>query len=96
MRRTPSIRRTAVALLLAAPVLAACTENADPAEAGADGDPRALTVTSSEDACDLSAAEAPAGTLRFDVTNAGSQVTEFYLLGEDGLRIVGEVENVGP
>ena len=24
------------------------------------------------------------------------QVTEFYLLGEDGLRIVGEVENIGP
>ena len=26
----------------------------------------------------------------------GDQVTEFYLLGEDGLRIVAEVENVGP
>ena len=46
--------------------------------------------------CDLSATEAPAGTLTFDVTNTGSQVTEFYLLGEDGLRIVGEVENIGP
>ena len=33
---------------------------------------------------------------RFDVTNSGSDVTEFYLLGEDGLRIVGEVENIGP
>jgi len=30
------------------------------------------------------------------VTNTGSQVTEFYLLGEDGLRIVAEVENIGP
>ena len=30
------------------------------------------------------------------MTNTGSQVTEFYLLGEDGLRIVGEVENIGP
>ena len=30
------------------------------------------------------------------MTNDGSQVTEFYLLGEDGLRIVGEVENIGP
>jgi len=30
------------------------------------------------------------------VTNDGSQVTEFYLLGDDGLRIVGEVENIGP
>ena len=59
-------------------------------------DARALTVESSEDACDLSAAEAPAGTLTFDVTNSGSQVTEFYLLGDDGLRIVAEVENIGP
>ena len=30
------------------------------------------------------------------MTNGGSQVTEFYLLGDDGLRIVGEVENIGP
>ncbi len=34
--------------------------------------------------------------LTFDVTNTGSQVTEFYLLGDDGLRIVAEIENVGP
>ena len=80
------------ALLLAVPVLAACTENAEPTE----GDPRSIAVSSTDDACDLSAHEAPAGTLRFDVTNAGSDVTEFYLLGEDGLRIVGEVENIGP
>jgi hypothetical protein len=59
-------------------------------------DSRALTVSSTDSACDLSATEAPAGTLSFDVTNAGTQVTEFYLLGEDGLRIVAEVENVGP
>ncbi len=30
------------------------------------------------------------------MTNGGTKVTEFYLLGEDGLRIVGEVENIGP
>ena len=79
-------------LLLSVPALAACTQNADPSE----GDPRAIAVTSSADACDLTATEAPAGTLRFDVTNTGDDVTEFYLLGEDGLRIVGEVENIGP
>jgi iron uptake system component EfeO len=55
-----------------------------------------MTVSSTDSACDLSATEAPAGTLTFDVVNTGSQVTEFYLLGEDGLRIVGEVENIGP
>jgi iron uptake system component EfeO len=89
---------TVTALLLASPLLAACTENADPASSadGGKADARALTVDSSADACAVSATEAPAGTLTFDVTNTGSQVTEFYLLGEDGLRIVGEVENVGP
>ena len=88
-----------LALALAVPALAACTENA-PASGEAGGDQaasaRSLTVSSSDSACDLSATEAPAGTLTFDVTNTGGQVTEFYLLGKDGLRIVGEVENIGP
>lgn len=87
----------ASALLLAAPALAACTENTDAdASGGGGGDGRSLTVASSADACELSADEAPAGTLTFDVTNTGDEVTEFYLLGEDGLRIVAEVENIGP
>lgn len=85
-----------VALLLATPVLAACTENADRDAGSGDGDARSITVTSTADGCALSTTEAPAGNLTFDVTNDGSQVTEFYLLGEDGLRIVGEVENIGP
>ncbi|QIG42266.1 peptidase M75 family protein [Nocardioides anomalus] len=88
----------AVACLAAAPFLAACTENTDSNAGGAadTGNPRALSVESTDDGCQVSAAEAPAGTLTFDVTNTGSQVTEFYLLGEDGLRIVSEVENIGP
>ena len=85
-----------VATLAAVPALAACTQNATDGGAAKGGDSRALTVTSSADACKLSAGKAPAGTLTFDVTNTGSDVTEFYLLGADGLRIVGEVENVGP
>ena len=84
------------ALLLALPLVAACTDNAGSGNGTDAGDARALSVTSSDDACELSAVEAPAGTLTFDVANSGSQVTEFYLLGEDGLRIVAEVENVGP
>ena len=93
------MRKTLVttALVVAVPFLAACTENSDGGGGAADGgNPRALTVESSDSECALSAAEAPAGTLTFDVTNTGSQVTEFYLLGEDGLRIVAEVENIGP
>ena len=89
----------AVTALVALPLLAACTQDADAGAgtgSGSDTDPRALVVDSSADACTLSATEAPAGTLSFDVTNSGDQVTEFYLLGEDGLRIVAEVENIGP
>jgi iron uptake system component EfeO len=84
-----------VATLAVVPALAGCTENVS-ADGDEGGDARAVTVTSSDDACELSAVEAPAGTLTFDVTNTGSDVTEFYLLGSDGLRIVGEVENIGP
>ncbi len=84
-----------IGMALALPVLAACTENVDPSDAEA-GDVRSVEVTSSADACELTATEVPAGTVTFDVTNTGNEVTEFYLLGEDGLRIVGEVENVGP
>ncbi|MDH2414121.1 iron uptake system protein EfeO [Nocardioides sp. CER19] len=92
--RKPALALTAAALV-AAPVFAACTENASSAT-GDKGDPRSLTVSSSADACDLSATSAPAGKLTFDVTNTGSQVTEFYLLGADGLTIKAEIENIGP
>ncbi|QIX26127.1 PbrT family lead (Pb2+) uptake porter [Nocardioides sp. JQ2195] len=80
-----------VPILVAAPLLASCTENAK----SDDSDPRSITVVSSDDGCDVSKVEAPAGTLTFDVTNSGQKVTEFYLLAEDGLRIIGEVENIG-
>jgi iron uptake system component EfeO len=84
-----------VALLLTAPLVAACTENASGGDAEA-SDSRSIAVTSTDDACTVSSTEAPAGALTFEVTNSGSQVTEFYLLGEDGQRILGEVENIGP
>jgi len=80
----------AVAGLLA---VAGCTDNA---EVAGPGDARALAVTASDDACQVSAGTAPSGTLTFSVTNAGSQINEFYLLAGDGLRIVAEVENIGP
>ncbi|MEZ5185192.1 MAG: iron uptake system protein EfeO [Candidatus Nanopelagicales bacterium] len=79
------------AILMAVPLVlaAGCTTNTP-----ADG--QAISVTSSDEACEVSTTEAPSGTLTFQVTNAGQQVTEFYLLAEDGLRILGEVENIGP
>jgi iron uptake system component EfeO len=79
---------TAAAALLA---LAGCVPN------NASGDSAAaITVDSTSDDCVVSASTATSGSLTFSVTNSGDQVTEFYLLADDGLRIVGEVENVGP
>lgn len=79
------------AVSVAALALSGCTTNA-PASSSDDS----IKVTSTADACTLSAATAPGGTVKFEVKNEGTQVTEFYLLAEDGLRIVGEVENIGP
>ncbi|MBM6401717.1 cupredoxin domain-containing protein [Phycicoccus sonneratiae] len=63
----------------------------DGAASGAD---TTVTVTSTDDACTLSATSATPGSVAFTVTNEGGQVTEFYLYrGED---IVGEVEDIGP
>ncbi|WP_206053833.1 iron uptake system protein EfeO [Nocardioides iriomotensis] len=92
MTRTRTLTLTA---LVAVSLLAsACTDNSG--GASGDGDDRTLAVTSTDDGCDVSSTEAPSGTLTFKVENAGSKVTEFYLLDQDGLRIVGEVENIGP
>jgi iron uptake system component EfeO len=71
-------------------VLAGCVAKSDLAAADA------LTVNATDSACEVSATTAQSGTLAFDVTNAGTDVTEFYLLADDGLRIVGEAENIAP
>ena len=84
--------RLMIAGIALAPMLVACTDNST---SGGD-DPRLVSVSSTNDACEVSSTKVPAGVVTFDVTNAGSKVTEFYLLGSDGLRIVGEVENIGP
>ncbi|SBS74635.1 iron uptake system protein EfeO [uncultured Microbacterium sp.] len=89
MTRLRSLAAVA-ALGLTATALAGCVAKSELASADA------LTVDSSASACTVSAAAATSGTLTFDVKNSSSDVTEFYLLAEDGLRIVGEVENIAP
>jgi iron uptake system component EfeO len=87
----------AAGTVLTIPLIAACTDNAPAAgDAGATANPRALTVQATDTECRLSATTAPSGNLTFTVTNGGSQVTEFYLMARDGLRVVGEIENIGP
>jgi iron uptake system component EfeO len=97
------IRRTLIlastCAMFGIPILAGCTDNTtatDNPGASASPNPRALTVQATDSECKLSATSAPSGTLTFAVTNGGSKVTEFYVYGEDGKRIVGEVENIGP
>ena len=84
--------------VLAVPLLAGCTDNAPTGTSGAttSANPRALTVQATDAECKLSSTSAPSGTLTFAITNGGTKVTEFYLYGEDGKRIIGEVENIGP
>ncbi|WP_375386351.1 iron uptake system protein EfeO [uncultured Microbacterium sp.] len=78
------------AVSLASLVLAGCVaKTAGSASAS-------LDVTSTDSTCEVSAATATSGNVTFNVTNNGSDITEFYLLGEDGLQIAGEVENVAP
>jgi iron uptake system component EfeO len=69
--------------------LSACVKNAE-------SDDATIKVTSTADACDVSTTKAASGTITFDVTNDSDKVTEFYVLAEDGLRIIGEVENIAP
>lgn len=81
----------AALLALGAVALAGCTDNT--ATASADG---GIAVNATDDSCAVATASAPGGTLAFSVRNEGTKVNEFYLLAEDGLRIIGEVENIGP
>ncbi len=93
----------AAAAVVGVLALTGCTDNraGGSAEPGATtspgaGGPAKVTVTSTDSDCLVSNGEAPSGNVVFTVTNGGNKVTEFYLLGEDGLRIIGEVENIGP
>lgn len=88
LRKTRTLSAITIGAGLTA-LLAACTSTAT-TSAGA------ITVTSTDDACEVTSSQAPSGVVRFTITNAGSQVTEFYLLAEDGLQVIGEAENIGP
>lgn len=79
--------------LCGAVLFAGCVQK-QPDEQAAAGN--ALTVSSTADACKVSAATATSGNVTFAITNDGPQTTEFYLLGADGLRIAAEKENIAP
>lgn len=86
MKHLP-LRWAAPLALAGALVLSGCVENNASASA-------AIAVTSTADDCEVESATATSGPVRFEVENTGDDVTEFYVLADDGLRIVGEVENI--
>ncbi|MDG4862535.1 peptidase M75 family protein [Streptomyces sp. T-3] len=79
---------TAVAL---AAVATGCTEKSD----AKSGDDHLIEVTATDDQCDVSKKEFPAGHIELAIENKGSKVTEVYILYPDD-RIVTERENIGP
>lgn len=73
-------------------LLPGCSDTGNSADSNAD----TITVTSTADSCEVSADSVESGAHTFTITNEGDKVTEFYLLGSDGLRIVSELENIAP
>ncbi|QZH68886.1 iron uptake system protein EfeO [Mycolicibacterium farcinogenes] len=68
-----------------------------PKETLDDGKPASseITVSASDDFCQLSRTRANTGTTTFVVTNNGTLVTEFYVYAA-GDRVIGAVENISP
>ncbi|MFW0170600.1 iron uptake system protein EfeO [Rothia sp. P5766] len=86
-----NLKLSTLALSVGLFALTGCTENAK-----SDDSTEAVKVSSTETECKLSSTEVKAGKNTFSVTNDGKEVTEFYILADDGLRIISEIENIGP
>ncbi|MEV7784688.1 iron uptake system protein EfeO [Streptomyces sp. NPDC088106] len=80
---------TAVATAAALAMVSGCTE-----KGGGDGE-GVVSVTATDDSCEVSEKEFPAGHVELAIENKGSKVTEVYLLFPDD-RVVTERENIGP
>ncbi|MFJ3026240.1 iron uptake system protein EfeO [Streptomyces tendae] len=81
---------TAAATAAALAAVTGCTE-----KSGAEDGEHVIAVTATDDKCEVSKTEFPAGHVELAVENKGSKVTEVYLLFPDD-RVVTERENIGP
>ncbi|AVH59097.1 MULTISPECIES: iron uptake system protein EfeO [Streptomyces] len=81
---------TAAATVAALTAVTGCTEKGS----SGDGD-GVITVTATDDKCEVSKTEVAAGSVELAVENKGSKVTEVYILFPDD-RVVTERENIGP
>lgn len=81
----------ASALALATiPLLAGCVPN--PTADGA----AVVAVQSTDTSCTVTPTSVASGPVTFRVTNTGTAVTEFYVLADDAVSIVSEVEDIAP
>ncbi|KUM80963.1 iron uptake system protein EfeO [Streptomyces curacoi] len=81
---------TAIAAVAALTAVTGCTE-----KGSSTGGDRVVNVTATDDKCEVSKKEFPAGHVELAIENKGSKVTEVYILFPDD-RIVTERENIGP
>ncbi|MDT0549520.1 MULTISPECIES: iron uptake system protein EfeO [Streptomyces] len=88
MRAARSSAVTAIAAVASLAAVSGCAEKSD--AKGSD----AIRITASDDKCEVSKTEFPAGHVKLAVENKGSKVTEVYLYAP-GDRIVTERENIG-
>ncbi|MDO5498623.1 MAG: iron uptake system protein EfeO [Propionibacteriaceae bacterium] len=86
---------TGVALVTVATMMAVAAGCTDRATAQA-SDSQRISVQATDNDCIVSAGDAPAGRLSFTITNRGTQVTEFMLMGPHGIGILGTVEDLAP
>ncbi|WP_199552703.1 iron uptake system protein EfeO [Streptomyces sp. N35] len=90
MRAARATLASATAVALAV-IATGCTEKSD----AKSGDDHLISVTATDDKCEVDKKEFPAGHIELAVENKGSKVTEVYILFPDD-RIVTERENIGP
>lgn len=83
--------RSTLVLVAVGGLLAGCVPNTGTGTAAT-----TIAVESSADDCVVEPSSVESGTVTFSVSNSADRVTEFYLLGEDGLSIVDELEDIPP
>ncbi|MFZ0832969.1 MAG: iron uptake system protein EfeO, partial [Mycobacterium sp.] len=84
-----------VAVTLAAASLGGCAANQKDDNSSTTSAATDITVTATDNGCELSKTEVVTGRTTFVITNNGAKVTEFYVYGQ-GQRVMGEVENISP